>query len=331
MISIRSELNELERSHQLGEMALDCYVNAIRNVDHYALELDSALTAQFRKHMGVLANDVATERWNVLDDSRATFRALLRDYRDRCSAHLTTLRDELAGTARALEEILDSLNQTDGDHETRLRGAIGNLRKAAGIDPTGTISQIVESAADSIEQSIEQMKKQHQLSVSQFKAEIRVLHQRIDGLEKAASRDQLTQLANRTEMTERIRLSVAGEFCLLLVAARGLLRAEVLHGKEVGEELAAAFAKRLGNCLADDAVAGRWSAEEFIAMVKIKKTEAIALGKWISENLSGAYACLKAGKAVRPSLQASVAVVETSPNETPERILQRIDAFLIRV
>jgi GGDEF domain-containing protein len=131
-------------------------------------------------------------------------------------------------------------------------------------------------------------------------------------------------------MTERIKLSVSGEFCLLLIGAHGLLRAEVLHGKEVGEELAAAFAARLRNSLAADAVAGRWNAEEFVAMVKMKKAEAIALGKGITNNLSGAYACLKAGKAVRPSLQASVGVVDTLANETSDRILQRIEAYLVR-
>jgi len=85
MISIRSELNELERSHQLIEAALDCYLNAIRNVEHYALELDPELAKQFRKNLAALADEVAAERWKVLDDSRATFRA-------RCATIATAAR-----------------------------------------------------------------------------------------------------------------------------------------------------------------------------------------------------------------------------------------------
>lgn len=330
MISIRSELNELERSHQLSEAALDCYLTAIRNVDHYALELDPELTKGFRKHLGVLANDLATQRWDALEDSRATLRALLRDYRDRSAVCISNLRDELAGTARALEEILDSLNQSEGDHELRLKGALGNLRKAAATDPTSTLGAIVKGAADSIEQSVEQLKKQHQLNVSQFMTEIRVLHQRIDSLEKAASVDQLTKLSSRSEMTERITLSVPGEYCLLLVGVRGLLRAEVQFGKEVGQELAAAFAKRLRNSIAPDAEAARWNAEEFIAMVKLKKGDALNLAKWIGDNLSGSYACLKGGKAVRPAVQVSVAIVETFSQESPEKVMQRVDGFMVR-
>jgi hypothetical protein len=141
MISIRSELNELERSHQLEEAALDCYLTAIRNVEHDALELDPAVTEQFREHLSALADAIAVGRWSVVDDRRATFRALLRDYRDRSSVYIANLRDELAGTARALEGVLDSLNQSDGDHELRLRSALTRLRSAADEDPNGTSAQ----------------------------------------------------------------------------------------------------------------------------------------------------------------------------------------------
>ena len=93
-------------------------------------------------------------------------------------------------------------------------------------------------------------------------------------------------------------------------------------GKEVSQELAAAFAKRSRNCVATDAVAAGWSAKEFVAMVRMK-TDAMTFAKRITDNLSsGAYSCLKGGKAVRPSVQVGVAIVETFANETSERILQ---------
>ena len=86
----------------------------------------------------------------------------------------------------------------------------------------------------------------------------------------------------------------------MLIGARGLRRAEVQFGKEVGEELSGAFAKRLRNSLPISAVIGRWGPEEFVAMLLAKKSEALASAKWITEHLSGAYACLKDGKTVRP-------------------------------
>ena len=64
-------------------------------------------------------------------------------------------------------------------------------------------------------------------------------------------------------------------------------------------------------------------------MLIAKKSEAMTSAKWITEHLSGAYACLNAGKTVRPTLQLTVGVVDTAAHETPERIIERIGAFLV--
>jgi GGDEF domain-containing protein len=231
---------------------------------------------------------------------------------------------------RALEEILDSLNQTDGNHEERLRAALGRLRTVAANPKAGPLGTVANGVADSIEQSIDQMRKNHQLAISQFMAEIRVLHKRIDSLESAASLNQLTKPANRGELTERIRLAKPGDYCLLLLGIRGLLRSEVQFGKEVGLELAAAFAKRRTNSLPPSSEAGRWSAEEFLAKVPLPKTEAVVLGRGLTESLSGQYVCMKNGKAVRPVIQVTVGVVDTGSTESTEstdHVLRRVEQF----
>jgi hypothetical protein len=249
MISIQSSLTELERNHQIRAAVMDCYILAIKNIAHYAVELDEELTGPHRKHLETLAAEVASGTSEALSDSRATLRGLLRDYRDKACHYLGSLRDELAGTARTLEEILDGLGQADGDHEKNLRCALGKLRQVAAAPGHAALGTVICTAADSIENSLEQVRKQHQLTTSQFLVEIRMLHKRIDALEAAASIDEVTRFATREELAERIRSSPAGQYCLLLVGARGLRRAEVQFGKEVGEELSGAFAKRLRNSL----------------------------------------------------------------------------------
>jgi hypothetical protein len=62
--------------------------------------------------------------------------------------------------------------------------------------------------------------------------------------------------------------------------------------------------------------------------VNLKKSEAVASGKWINEHLSGAYACLSGGKTVRPVLQLNVGVVHTSTGEAADHVLERIGVFL---
>ncbi len=328
MISIQSSLTELERRHQFLATYLDCYLQALQNIGQYAVELDNDLTVHHRKHLAALAAEVAGGNQEVLLESRATLRGILRDYRDQAGGYLSGLRDELAGTARALEEILESLGQSDGDHEAQLRGALTRLREVAAAGEHRAIAAVVAAAADTIERSLEQVRKQHQLTVTQFQVEIRMLHKRIDSLEAAASIDQVTQFESQAEMERRIHSTAPGGYCLLLISARGLQRAEVQFGAAVAGELAAAFSKRLRNSLSTTAVVSRWGAELFVVMLGVKKSEATATGKWISDHLSGAYVCLKEGKTVRPVLQLNVGIVDTAVGDVPQRIVQRASAFL---
>jgi GGDEF domain-containing protein len=328
MISIQSSLNELDRAHQLREGVLDCYLNAIKNCATYAIELDDETTSQYRKHLRTLLDEVACGDSAILLESRATLRNLLRDYRDKGSQYLANVRDELASTARVLEEILDSLSQSDGEHESRLRATVRNLREIADSPEGKTLRVVLKNAASTIEQSVDQMRKQHQVTISQFQTEIRMLHKRIDSLEAAASMEDMTRFLTRAEMEAQIRAATPGDYCLLLVTARGLRRAEMQFGPRIAEELAAAFAKRLRNSLPPKALVARWALEELVVLVNIKKTEAVASGKWINEHLSGAYACLSGGKTVRPVLQLNVGVVHTSTAESAEGVLERIGVFL---
>jgi GGDEF domain-containing protein len=190
------------------------------------------------------------------------------------------------------------------------------------------IGNLLRCAATNIEQSVEQLRKQHQVTVSQFQIEIRMLHKRIDTLELAAAVDDLTRLLNRAEMEKRILAATPGQFCLLLVTARGLRRAELQFGLPAAEELAGAFAKRLRSSLPPHAVIARWGAEEIVAMVRVSRAEALASGKWMTEHLSGPYACLNGGKTVRPALQLNVGVVDTVADDSVTDVLNKVGVFL---
>jgi len=310
----------------MRNLALDCYLAAIKAMAQYAVELDDEITGSHRKYLNALADDVAATDPEALSESRATLRGLLRDYRDRASRYLNTLRDELAGTARALQEILDALSQTDNDHEATVRTAVSHLRQIGAASGEAEVHAAVSAAADTIETSLEHIRKQHQLTVSQFVMEIRMLHKRIDALERAASIDSLTKLWNRPEMEERIRSPQPGGFSLILVRAAGFRLAEAHFSREVADELAGALCKRLRNCLPPTATIGRWSADQFIALLGLSQAEALGAAKWISEHLGGTYSCLLNGKTVRPSLHLTVAVVD-SAGDPPERVLERVAEF----
>ena len=326
MISIRQNLSQLEQCHQMRELVLKCYADAFRDAAQYAVDLDPALTRSHRQYMNALAEEIEKGGVETTPESRATARGLLRDYHDKAAEYLGHLREELAGTARALQEITESLTQTDDDHETRMRAALQTLRSIAG-NTSGSISQSLAATASAIEVSLDEMQRKNQMTVSQFLTEIRMLHQRIDAMEVAASVDAATSLLNRKEMESQIRGLEDGGCCLLLVKAGGLRLANASLGREAGVELAAAFAKRLLNSLPEQSVVARWGEEDFVGILHQAQTDVIHLGKRIAENLGGSYTCLHQGKTVRTLLKVRMGVVDTN-GEKPERVIARLDEFL---
>jgi len=327
MISIRKSITELEEFRQQRELAFDCYLAAIRNTAHYAVELDGSITDPYRGYLTALAEEVAKAAPEALNESRATFRGLLRDYRDKASHYLAELREQLAGTARALQQIVESLAQTEGDNELRMRAALASLRQAAQSPEGEPLRAVVCAAVDHIQQSLEQARREHQMTVCEFQTEIRMLHKRIDMLESAASVDALTKLFTRREMEDRVRKAPAHGFCLLLIKVNGFRLAELNFNREVAAELTSAFSRRLRNSLPENAAIGRWSEEEFIALTQLPRQEGVNLAKHIADHLAGSYACLLGGKTVHPALELRVGTVD-SAGDSPDRILQRITEIL---
>jgi GGDEF domain-containing protein len=290
-----------------SRLALDCYISAIRNIAHYAADLEPELTGPYRKYLEKLAERLDCGACGF-EDSRATLRALLRDYRDKTSEYLNILREDLNSAALALAEILECLGDTDGDLGDELREALRILREPSGED-CDSIRDTVFAAAKTVENCLTAVRKRHQLSVSQLMIEIRMLHKRIDALERGASVDMLTHLFPRKEMEQRIRKGQPP--CqLLLIRASGIVAAASQFGCAVAEELTDAVIRRLRNVLPAAAIVARWSGQGFVALLEVDAAEAAQLAVRVEVCLDGQYACVMDGKAVHPPIQPLVRLLD---------------------
>jgi len=319
-----------QRSEQLHDLALDCYLALVKNVAHYAIEFDDEITGPYRHYVNALVPEIETGRPQALEESRGSLRALLRDYRDKASAYVNRLRGELADTAAAFQRLLETLTQTGEYHENYLRHALNTLHELATANMAREeMMSSLRAATETIEKSLEELNQQQRLTVSQFVIEIGLLHKRIDALEAAVSIDALTKLFTRAEMEQRIR-SAEGSGSILVLRVDGVRRAASQFNPAVARELEGAFIKRLRNSLLPDVLIGKWAEEEYLVISSMSNKEAAGRADWICEHLSGAYACLQGGKAVRPTIQVSSRVLDWLPGGHRNASLEEIEAFFAK-
>jgi GGDEF domain-containing protein len=325
VIWIRETSTPPSRPTEEPGVALECYLAAIQNIAHYAVELDAEITGPYVKYLAGLAAEVQAAPSQALPESRSTLRGLLRDYRDKAAQFLGRLRQQLESTAKALQETVEALAQSDGDHSTRLRDTLKEVRAAAATPEGAPLRTILTAAVDSIEGDLAQMRREQQFTMAQLQTEVRILHRRVESLQNAAAMDQASKFSSRRSIEEYIESLPPSGFMVLILKSHGLAQARAKYGASIADELVATFARRMRNCVPRDAVVGRWNEQDFVAVLPVFQGKGRADLQAVSDHLSMPYACMMAGKVVRISLEVSVEVLPAAegPPETMLRCVEK--------
>ncbi len=331
MVSIRESITELERILELQNASLECYRSAIQAIAKFPVEFDADATDCLRRDLASLSTNVRGEADPLeLLQSRSVLRDELRNYHDKAASFLSALREELSQKAHALDLIVDAMADADGDHEERLRHSLRRLRELSDTPAALPIRTALLSVSDQLTQSIEQMKQQFKLMIGQFRVEIKMLHNQVETLRTTSSKASSGQLNGRLDLETRIsdEIQARGSFSVLLLKIRNLPVIERQFGAQVRAEVMATFAARVNDSLPENATFGRWSEEQFIAVVKVEKSVAVALVKRLTQRIAEDNPGGEDRKPRRPLPQVSIGVLVNSPADTYESLTKKIDNYL---
>jgi len=323
-------MTELEKAHARQTAALDNYSAVLRDMEQYAVEINEEITPAFRRHLAAVVVELtAKSEIEDLAATRSVVRNELRDYRDRAAIVLNGLRHDLFEKVEALQAIVEAMASADGDHEDRLQKAIASLRKLAESPAAGPVRAALLEASKQIEASIEEIRRNNGLTIGQFMVEIKTLHKRIESLEMAGRKDVLTGMYSRLEMESRICAHIDRHtgFSLLLLRICNLPIIQRQFGAAIRSDVVAAFAKRMRGGVPPNTVIGRWSDDQFLALLEIEKAEAMSLAKRVNQHVSGTYVCMNDGKPQRPTLMVQVAVLDHVAGGAYESLIDRLNQF----
>ena len=328
MISLRKAATELERLEELKQTLAKCYGLAIKSSAEYAVELDPHSTEYFRNRLQALdaqcGQASAPEHYNTV---QASLRGELRNYRDQAREQMSRMRRELQNAAAAMKVFAEGVSSSGHDCEVQLHQDVQRLEALAGSDDIEQIRCGIESATGAILRTYGQLRRAHQMVVTQLQDEIRTLHQAMDNERSRMERDHASGAWNRQKLNEHIeQLLRANEpFCVLLVSARNLRRLERQHSPAVMTDALRALVQQFDGILGGEAMIGRWSEDVFSAILVMDPSGAMALSTEINRKLSMSFPVWTSGVAQMLTIETSTGIVDRRRDSDSTKFYRKLE------
>jgi GGDEF domain-containing protein len=328
MISLRRAATELERLEELQQTLAKCYTMAIKSSSEYAVELDPHSTEYFRQRLQLLdaqcSQASAPEHYSAV---QASLRGELRNYRDQAREQMGRMRKDLQNAAAAMKVFAESVSANGNDCDLQLRREVEQLEALAASDDIETIRCGIESATSAIVHSYGQLRRSHQLVVTQLQDEIRTLHQAMDNERSRMDRDHVSGAWNRQKLNERIEflLQQNDSFCVLLVSARNLRRLERQYSSDVITDALRTLVQQFDGILGGEAMIGRWSEDVFGAILDMDPSSAMALSAEINRKLSMSFPVWTSGVAQMLTMETSSGIVDRRKDSDRSKFYRKLE------
>lgn len=328
MISLRRTATELERLEALSASLSDSYRLAIRAAGEYAVEVDSQEFSDFRERVESLAAQLeSTIDAQDVRAAQGVFRTSLRDYRDQAKSRIDHLRKEVEASAAAVAAFAGAITSQGTDHQAQMNTELEHLRKIAGWENLSDIRQGIGRVVTGISEAVAQMQRANQMTVAQLQDEIRTLHQSLDARRRNAATDASTGVWNRQKSEHRMRdlLKLSEAFCVLLISVANFRRLEGRYSPRVLEGALKALTRRLREIVGAEPALGRWSDGEFLVVLDLDPSSAIALSREIASGLSTSYPLPDRLSAKPIPLEVATGLVERAAGSDGEAFLKKLD------
>ena len=328
MISLRKAATELERLEELQQTLAKCYGLAIKSSAEYAVELDPHSTEYFRQRLQALdaqcGQASAPEHYNAV---QASLRGELRNYRDQAREQMSRMRKDLQNAAAAMKVFAESVSSTGEDCELQLRQEVEQLASLAASDDIEQIRCGIESATVAIVRSYGQLRRSHQLVVTQLQDEIRTLHQAMDNERSRMERDHVSGAWNRQKLNQHIEQLLRDNepFCVLLVSARNLRRLERQYSPAVITDALRTLVQQFDSILGGEAMIGRWSDDVFSAILEMDPSGAMALSAEINRKLSMSFPVWTSGVAQMLTIETSTGIVDRRRDSDSSKFYRKLE------
>jgi len=249
----------------------------------------------------------------------------------------TTVR--VRGRAKKMSK-LDAMMRTlaDGAVDTTDPSitTVGNVQTLtfSNLDDLTQIRTSLVQRVTELKTSVEQMTRDSQDLVAHLKAEVSTFQTRLKAVESLVLKDELTGVANRRSIEERIQWHIRSQqtFCVVMLDLNGFKQINDRHGHQAGDDLLRQFSKELQMNARSGDLVGRWGGDEFVVLLACDAAKStFHLGR-IREWVFGKYTITTGAnrRTVDVNLDAAIGVGEWRAGLTAEQVVAEADAAMYK-
>lgn len=266
--------------------------------------------------------------------------ALMQESERQVEEHLQQWAGHTAGYFKAkaneVKELLIVLARTAesvGERDQRYAGHFNQftsrLQTIADLEDLTQVRTSLVQGATELKTYVDRMEEDSHQSIAQLRAEVSTYETKLKAAEELALRDTLTGLANRRNVEERIEWRIVNQktFCVVVLDLNRFKLVNDRYGHLAGDSLLKQFSQELRANLRGTDLVGRWSGDEFIAVLDCDlptaKSQIARMRQWVF----GEYTLQlspTAGKA-KVTVDAAVGVAQWKPGETIHSVIERAD------
>lgn len=253
----------------------------------------------------------------------------LQEWGGRLSDHLKAQADEVREILVALARTAESVGSRDQGYASRFKEVTTSLSSIANLDDLTEIRSSLVKQASELKTSVDQMTRDNHELVAQLRAEVSIYEIKLRTVEQLSLRDELTRVANRRSIEERIRWAIESKqsFCVVMFDLNGFKQVNDKYGHLAGDDLLKQFAVELQTNTRSGDVVGRWGGDEFIVVLASDMVGTSAHIDRIRKWVFGKYT-LQLGKGdENPSIQvdASIGIAEWKSGKTLQDMIAEAD------
>ncbi len=258
--------------------------------------------------------------------------AELKKWGESASGYFQQTAHDVKEIMLTMAETTQSLGERDQRYAKQFEEFAGQLAAIGSLGDIAKVRQSLGKSAQLLKSCVERMVQEGEQSVSKIRAELSTYQSRLDEVERVATQDPVTGVANRYKAERQIQLRIerSRNLSIAIFDLDNFKQTNDLYGHPVGDALLKQFATELRTFFRSTDIVSRWGGDEFLVIVDCSPEEVRdrlePVGRWVY----GDYTIQIGGEARNINVHACVGMASWRPGETAAELIARADAAMYK-